>query len=447
MGARWNTAFRHRAGHFIWIQDTFTVTHDPAGRPKELIGSWADISDRKSAEVELERLAKEVELRNHFIRETFGRYLTDDVVATVLETPTGLQVGGEKRKVTMMMTDLRGFTSLSERLPPDRVVAILNRYLAAMVTIIKRYQGTIDEFIGDAIFVLFGAPTWREDDAQRAVACAVAMQLAMEEVNEENRKDDLPEVEMGIGLHTGQVVLGNIGSPERMKYGVVGRHVNLTSRIQSFTTGGQILITDATRRDAGPGLKLGKQTAIKAKGIEHPVTVCEVLGTGGRYRLVLPETDDALVPLAEEIPLRYEVLEANQTNSEMAKGGLTKVSRKGAEARLETPVPNMSNLKMRLIGSGGKEMPGTLYGKVTGAVPEAAAGSPSASPRCRRRSRRCCVGSPPASPRLTRVHQPARPRPEAPGEANRPQRGSSVTSAPGSSSGYTLTVENTSALA
>ena len=86
-----------------------------------------------------------MELRNQFIRETFGRYLTDEVVATVLESPTGLQMGGEKRKVTMMMADLRGFTSLSERLAPERVVAILNRYLTTMVTIIKQYQGTIDE--------------------------------------------------------------------------------------------------------------------------------------------------------------------------------------------------------------------------------------------------------------------------------------------------------------
>ena len=226
----------------------------------------ADISDRKRANCRVGASCQEVELRNRFIRETFGRYLTDDVVATVLELPTGLQVGGEKRKVTMMMTDLRGFTSLSERLSPERVVALLNRYLAAMVTIIKRYQGTIDEFIGDAIFVLFGAPVWQEDDAQRAVACALAMQLAMEDVNEANRKEDLPEVEMGIGIHTGQVVLGNIGSPERMKYGVVGRHVNLTSRIQSYTTGGQILISEATRRQAGTALKLGIQTAIKAKG-------------------------------------------------------------------------------------------------------------------------------------------------------------------------------------
>ena len=100
----------------------------------------------------------------------------------------GLQIGGEKRKVTMLMSDLRGFTSMSERLAPARVVNMLNRYLTSMVGVIKNYQGTIDEFIGDAIFVLFGAPTWQENDAQRAVACAVEMQLAMEAVNEENRK-------------------------------------------------------------------------------------------------------------------------------------------------------------------------------------------------------------------------------------------------------------------
>src|SRR5262249_57550645 len=137
--------------------------------------------------------AKQVELRNRFIRETFGRYLTDEVVATLLESPTGLEMGGDKRKVTMMMTDLRGFTSLSERLPPERVVAMLNRYLTTMVTIINHYEGTIDEFIGDAIFVLFGAPAWQDDDDQRAVACAIAMQLAMDTVNEQNPQENQPE--------------------------------------------------------------------------------------------------------------------------------------------------------------------------------------------------------------------------------------------------------------
>ena len=170
--------FRHRRGDYIWIQDTFTTIRDKEGNPKELVGSWADISDRKKIEGELQRVAEELERRNRFIRDTFGRYLTDEIVETLLESPSRLQVGGDKRQVTMMMTDLRGFTSLSERLTPKWVVALLNRYLAAMVDVIKRYDGTIDKFIGDAIFVLFGAPIWKEDDAQRAVACAVEMQIS-----------------------------------------------------------------------------------------------------------------------------------------------------------------------------------------------------------------------------------------------------------------------------
>jgi PAS domain S-box-containing protein len=356
--------FRHRNGHYLWIQDSFAVRHNKDGKPSELVGSWADISDRKRVEVELERLAREVELRNRFIRETFGRYLTDDVVATLLESPTGLQLGGEKRKLTMMMADLRGFTSLSERLAPERVVAILNRYLATMVKIIKQYEGTIDEFIGDAIFVLFGAPIWQEDDAQRGVACAVQMQLAMASINEQNRQDDLPEVEMGIGVHTGQVVLGNIGSPERMKYGVVGRHVNLTSRIQSYTTGGQILISETTRKEAGPMLKIGRQMEVKAKGIEHPVTVCEILGIGGPHKLFLQETTDILVPLVEDIPFRYAIVEGSHFGDETFKGSLAKLSTRGAQARLESTVPNLSNLKMHLIGADGQEIPEALYGKV-----------------------------------------------------------------------------------
>ena len=282
-------------------------------------------------------------------------------------------MGGEKRKITMLMADLRGFTSLSERLPAERVVSLLNRYLTTMVSVIKQYQGTIDEFIGDAIFVLFGAPIRREDDAQRAVACAMAMQLALASVNEQNRQDGLPEIEMGIGIHTGQVVAGNIGSSERTKYGVVGSQVNLTSRIQSCTTGGQTLISEATRREVGPVLKLGKQMEIKAKGIEYPITESEVLGIGRPHQLFLPDAAEDLVPLAEEVPLTYTVIESNQADGELCRGILTKLSRKGAEARLECPANIFSNLEMYLVGKDGEPLQGTLYGKVVGSVPGATA--------------------------------------------------------------------------
>lgn len=361
--------FRHRRGDYIWIQDTFRVTPEKAGKQKEIVGSWANVTDRKNIELALVRLSREVEQRNQFIREAFGRYLTDEVVSNVLESPSAFELKGEKRTVTMMMTDLRGFTALAGRLPPERVVSLINRYLSAMVPIINQYQGTVDEIIGDAIFVLFGVPVWQENNAQRAVACAVAMQLAMDVVNEQNRQEDLPEVEMGIGVHTGPVVVGNVGSPERMKYGVVGSHVNLTSRIQSYTTGGQILVSDTARREVGPNLKIGRQMQVNARGVEYPVTLYEVLGIARPYNLFLPDTMQELVPLTATVPLKYEIVEANYLSGQSHSGTLTKLSPKMAEVRLEKPIAILSDLKIQFSGQDGKDVPGALYAKVVGVDP------------------------------------------------------------------------------
>jgi adenylate cyclase len=320
----------------------------------------------KRAREEIQQLAEQLELRNRFIRDTFGRYVTNEVVASLLDSPEGLELGGEKRQVTIVMSDLRGFTSLSERLPPEQVVAMVNRYLGTMVEVIMQYQGTINEFIGDAIFVIFGAPIWRQDDAQRAVACAVAMQLAMASVNEQNRQEGLPEVEMGIGVNTGEVVVGNIGSPKRTKYGVVGSHVNLTSRIQSYTIGGQILISDSTRNEAGPTVTIRDEMQVEAKGFETPIGLYDLLGIGGVYNLFLPEREEALFIPPEEIPLRYAVLEGIDVGPTAFEGSFVRLSVKGGEIRAHDPVMPLSNLRIQLMGVNGEETPGSLYAKVLG---------------------------------------------------------------------------------
>jgi adenylate cyclase len=136
-------------------------------------------------------------------------------------------------------------------LSPEEVIKIINLYLGYMTDVITKYQGTIDEFMGDGILVLFGAPTAREDDAERAVACAIAMQLTMSTINDKMKELNLPPLAMGIGINTGEVVVGNIGSETRCKYGVVGSQVNLTYRIESYTTGGQIFISEATLKEVG----------------------------------------------------------------------------------------------------------------------------------------------------------------------------------------------------
>jgi adenylate cyclase len=318
----------------------------------------------KAATEEIRRLAQGLEIRNRFIRQTFGRYLSDEVVSSLLETPEGLRLGGEKRTVTLLMADLRGFTALTERLSPEQVVRLLNNYLGTMADVITSYHGIIDEFVGDAIMAIFGAPLERPDDAERAAACAVAMQLAMKAVNEGNVREGLPEVQMGVAINTGEVVVGNIGSQKRSKYGVVGSPVNLTGRIESYSVGGEILVSQHTVEKAGDSLEVGERRSFQTKGFHDPIVVFDLQGVGGRHSLYLPERREALVQLRQALPVTFTMIEGKQVQGAAFRGGLVRVSRTGAELKSEEPVEPLINLRIRLCGSddGG----GDLYAKVVG---------------------------------------------------------------------------------
>ncbi len=299
------------------------------------------------------------------MRKTFGRYLTDEVVSNLLETPSGLQLGGERRKVTVLMSDLRGFSAVSEWLPPEKVVTLLNLYLGAMAEVVDGYKGTINEFIGDGIFVMFGAPVSRVDDAQRAIACAVAMQCAMSTVNEQNQQIGLPVIEMGIGINTGEVVVGNVGSQKRAKYTVIGNHVNLAARIESYTVGGQILISEDTLKDASCEVRIDGELQVEPKGIRVPITLYEVGGIGIPYNLELPQTADALVPLEQAVPLEYTVLEGKHAVGNLFQGVLTHLSDSSAELKTDHTLDLLSNLKLHLqTGRDRAPVTGDLYAKV-----------------------------------------------------------------------------------
>ena len=307
---------------------------------------------------------------NRFIRKTFGRYLSDDIVDTILESPNGLKLGGEKRVVTILMSDLRGFTAIGERLPAESVVGMLNMYLERMTEIIFKYNGTIDEFIGDAILAIFGAPVVRDDDAQRAVACAIEMQLAMDEVNATNRQHGFPEVSMGIGINTGEIVVGNVGSSRRTKYGVVGRHVNLTSRIESYTVGGQILIPDSTRLACGNILRIDNQMEVMPKGVKEPIIIYEVGGIGGEFRIFLPEKQTTeLYDLAQPLPILFTILEGKHAGRDAYPGRIIRLSdltgERLADVVSEQACHELNNLKFSLFDSEQHEISGEIYAKVT----------------------------------------------------------------------------------
>ena len=221
----------------------------------------------------------QLERNERFIRRTFGRYLSDDIVAQLLEAPEGLELGGDLREVTIMMSDICGFTTLAEHLPPRQVVSLLNRYFEHMTGIIFDHQGTIDEFLGDAILSVFGAPKRQVDDPERAVRCALAMREAIATVNIANKAEGLPELQHRIALNTGSVIAGNIGSEQRAKYGCVGHAMNVASRIEGQAKPGEILISDATRQQLPPSLfKFGEPRALNVKGIEDQVLTHPLLG-------------------------------------------------------------------------------------------------------------------------------------------------------------------------
>lgn len=310
---------------------------------------------------ELARQASELEKRNRFIRSTFGRYLSDDVVASLLESPEGLRLGGESRVVTILMSDLRGFTSTCERLDAEAVVRLLNNYLGAMADVITFHRGTIDEFIGDAVLAIFGAPFSAPDDAERAVACAVAMQRAILEVNRRALEQGLPAVEMGIAVHTGEVVVGNIGSMTRAKYGIVGSHVNLTARIESLTVGGQVLISESARLAAGPSVELGNRIEVNAKGFKDPIQAWTLVGIGGER---VPGEDEALVPLVSPIRVRIARVSGKQVEDSDFEGAVVSLAAKRAEIVVSEEIADHANLRVRVSAGDGRELAGDLYAKV-----------------------------------------------------------------------------------
>lgn len=289
------------------------------------------------------------------IKKTFGRYLTNEVVANLLESPEGLKLGGQRQKITILTSDLRGFTAISERLPPEDVVRILNIYLQEMLDAIAEYEGTVDKFMGDGILVLFGAPSVRQDDARRAIACALAMQSAMASVNSKMRALDLPELEMGIGINTGECVVGNIGSEKHTEYTVIGSQINLAFRIETYTTGNQVLISEATLAEVGRSrLRIDASKQVKPKGVKQPIAVYDVGGIGEPYNLFLSKYEEIFLSLPEEIPLLYLILDGKRVGDTIFKGSLVKLSTKGAEVRSENvgiesmPSP-LSNIKINLL--------------------------------------------------------------------------------------------------
>ncbi|HTL57735.1 MAG TPA: adenylate/guanylate cyclase domain-containing protein [Candidatus Limnocylindrales bacterium] len=318
---------------------------------------------------------KNIELaRAHeLVRRAFGRYVSEEVANSILKSPEGLELGGQEREVTILMSDLRGFTALAGRLKPGDVIEFLNLYLESMVEVISKYEGTIDEIIGDAILVIFGAPLPCADHAEKAVACGLAMQLAIPEVNCQLLSKGGTELEMGIGIHTGRVIVGNIGSLRRTKYAAVGSTVNLAGRIESFSTGGQLLISDSTRQCIKVPVRIDAQFQVEPKGATGLLLLHEIGGIGEPYNLALASKSKDLVALPSPASIVFTVLEEKFVGRTVYHGRLVSISESGAGIETESVLPPLSNLKIQLEKITDGPPGGELYAKVIGPI---TAGSP-----------------------------------------------------------------------
>lgn len=261
------------AGYLTWSQWLFVSR----GLPLSLVYPLLAIALTYVAISVQHYVVEEGEKRK--IRNAFGLYLSPSLARMVSERPAMLTLGGDKRELTVMFSDIRGFTTMSEQMEPEELVELVNEFLGAMTDVIFAYDGTLDKYIGDAIMAVWGAPIPQADHAARACRAALGMVSRLHQLDNEWRLRGRPQLEVGIGLNTGPMVVGNMGSARRLSYTVIGDNVNLGSRLEGLNKlyGSSIIASEATVRAAGDILIARELDLVRVKGKLQPVRIFEIL--------------------------------------------------------------------------------------------------------------------------------------------------------------------------
>jgi adenylate cyclase len=251
---------------YVYFAHRLSPLRDEAG---STIGYVLTLDDHTERE-QLVRERRRATAERQKIQQIFEHYMPPQVFQELLrQGPERTGIAGDRRELTVMFADIRGFTGLSERLEPEEVVELLNGYLGIATDVIFEHRGTIDKFIGDAIMALFGAPVPIEDHALQTVRAAMAMQRRFAEAPE--RKGQ--RANFGIGINTGQGIVGSIGAPQLMSYTAIGDAVNVAARLQEEARAGEVLITEDTYKIVAPHVEVDNLGKISVKGRFAPVTM------------------------------------------------------------------------------------------------------------------------------------------------------------------------------
>lgn len=271
----------------------------------------------------------------------------------------------ECRRVTILLSDLRGFTTVAERHSAMAMVEALNRYLEKMSEIILRHGGSIDKFMGDAIMALFGAPATLEGDIQAALCCAIEMQAAMEEINVINETMGMEPLYMGIGINTGEVIAGHLGSHFHSEYTVIGDEVNLTSRVESHSLRGQILLSEQTYQMAKDFIEIGHVNEVFVKGKKSVVRMYELAAISKPYPRRVPRSEIRKSPRVEvDMPLAFWVIDVKTVLQEKITGRIVDISYGGMYIQSNTRLPPFCDIKMMVSLSLLVQDQAEVYGKV-----------------------------------------------------------------------------------
>lgn len=271
----------------------------------------------------------------------------------------------ESRRVTILLSDLRGFTAIAERHSAIAMVEALNRYLEKMSEIILRHGGSIDKFMGDAIMALFGAPAALENDVEAALRCAIEMQAAMADINRLNQSLGMAPLFMGIGINTGEVIAGHLGSHLHSEYTVIGDEVNLTSRVEAHSLRGQILLSEQVYLQARDFIETGNINEVFVKGKKTAVRMYELLGVSRQPPVRVPPGDIRSGPRVEvDMPLNFQLLDGKTVLPEKIIGRIVDISYGGMYIHSHTELAPFSDIKMMLSVSLLVQDQADVYGKV-----------------------------------------------------------------------------------
>ncbi|MFN2646243.1 MAG: adenylate/guanylate cyclase domain-containing protein [Burkholderiales bacterium] len=256
------------------------------------------------------------------------------------------QDGFAHRELTILFADLRGFMAISDRYPPETVLQVLNRCLITMVEVVFEHEGTIDKFMGDSIMARFSEAPSGKDPAARAVACAADLQIAMDELNAHHRHSALPELYLGIGVNTGPVLVGTLGSELYEAHTVIGEEVNLAARIEAFSLRGQVLLSESTYRKCNGFAKTGEPFSIHVKGKADPIVVRELLEIPSLGKAV-PRRDIRKSPRVKvEIACAYQAIQADVTMPEIHEGVVRVLGYHGLLIEIGQPLLPADELKL-----------------------------------------------------------------------------------------------------